>query len=42
MQFITGQPRRQTYFATLEDQVAADLIYGTVYSHWHFTILIKY
>ena len=24
MQFITGQPRQQTYFATLEDQVAAD------------------
>ena len=24
MQFITGQPRNQTYFATLEDQVAAD------------------
>ena len=24
MQFIQGQPRHQTYFATLEDQVAAD------------------
>jgi len=24
MQFIQGQPRQQTYFATLEDQVAAD------------------
>ena len=24
MQFIPGQPRHQTYFATLEDQVATD------------------
>ena len=24
MQFIQGQPRQQTYFATLEDQVATD------------------
>ncbi|MBK8608423.1 MAG: hypothetical protein IPL84_00260 [Chitinophagaceae bacterium] len=24
MQFIQGQPRQQTYFSTLEDQVAAD------------------
>ena len=24
MQFIQGQPRQQTYFATLEDQVAKD------------------
>lgn len=24
MQFIHGQPRQQTYFATLEDQVAPD------------------
>ena len=24
MQFIQGQSRHQTYFATLEDQVAAD------------------
>ena len=24
MQFITGQQRNQTYFATLDDQVAAD------------------
>ena len=24
MQFIQGQQRHQTYFATLEDQVAAD------------------
>ena len=24
MQFITGQPRQQTYFATLEDQVSTD------------------
>lgn len=24
MQFIPGQPRQQTYFATLEDQVSAD------------------
>ena len=24
MQFITGQHRQQTYFATLDDQVAAD------------------
>ena len=24
MQFIQGQPRHQTYFATLEDQVATD------------------
>ena len=24
MQFITGQPRQQTYFSTLEDQVGSD------------------
>ena len=24
MQFISGQPRHQTYFSTLEDQVSAD------------------
>ena len=24
MQFIQGQPRQQTYFATLEDQVGTD------------------
>ena len=24
MQFITGQPRQQTYFSTVEDQVGSD------------------